>query len=141
MQFPAEENLSAFGAFKDEMRRERQRVRIIDGQRGVMQGGAFYPNAEDVAEPVPSIGAKTRRYLYTRGACTEQRRQKLREFVEGGAKAQEGVSSVETLQNVKWLNVLALKRVKCLLDARWFLPSSRRCTRDPSKDLSSLNLL
>ena len=125
------------------MRRERQRVRIIDEQRGVT-GGAFYPNAEDATEPVHSALEPKREGIFTPEArALEQRRQKLREFVEGmGAKAQ-GVSSVETLQNVKWLNVLALKRVKCLLDVlRWFLPlQSQVHLVIRSKDLSSLNLL
>ena len=79
------------GALADQMLAERQRTRIVDGQRGVMQGGAFYPNAEDAAVPIQGGLRPAQGEVFSPEArALEQRRQKLRELVEGmGAKAQE----------------------------------------------------
>ena len=79
------------GALQDQMLAERQRVRVIDGKRGVMQGGAFYEDPSDAAVPIPGGLRPSRGAVFSPEArALEQRRQRLREFVEGmGAKAQE----------------------------------------------------
>ena len=79
------------GALQDQMLAERQRIRTIDGKRGVMQGGAFYEDPADAAVPIPGGLRPSRGAVFSPEArALEQRRQRLREFVEGmGAKAQE----------------------------------------------------
>ena len=79
------------GALEDQMLRERQRTRVVDGQRGVMQGGAFYPNPEDAAVPVLGALRPARGEGFTPDdRNNRQRREKFLELVEGrAAKAQE----------------------------------------------------